>query len=120
MARLFTILVVEDDTAVRDLLMRILSEKGLGVLTASDGYEALRILAERPVDVLFADIVMAGIDGVRLARQAKLMRPGIKVLFATGYPQKATERNAMHVGRVLYKPLRAVEVVREVEALLAA
>jgi CheY-like chemotaxis protein len=120
MARLFTILVVEDDTPVRDLVMRILSEKGLAVLTARDGYEALRILSERPVDVLFADIVMAGIDGVQLARQAKLMRPEIRVLFATGYPQKATERKAMHVGIFLYKPLRAVEVIKEVQALLAA
>ncbi len=96
-------------------------ERGFGVLTADDGYEALRILSEkRPIDVLFADIVMPGMDGVQLARQAKLMRPEIKVLFATGYVQKATERNAIHVGRVLYKPLRQAEVIREVESLLAA
>jgi CheY-like chemotaxis protein len=120
MARLFTVLVVEDDTPVRDLVMGMLSEKGLGVLTARDGYEALRILSERHVDVLFADIVMAGIDGVQLARQAKLIRPDIKVLFATGYPQKAAEREAMRHGRVLFKPLREPEVVREVQALLAA
>src|ERR1700688_4570072 len=120
MARPFTILVVEDESAVRDLVMRMLSEKGFGVLTAGDGYEALRILSEkRPIDVLFADIVMAGIDGVQLAKQAKLMRPDIKVLFTTGYVQKATERGAMHVGRVLYKPLRQAELVGAVEALLA-
>ena len=120
MARFLTILVVEDDSAVRDLVMRMLSEKGFGVLTANDGYEALRILAAHHVDLLFADIVMPGIDGVQLARQAKQMRPEIKVLFATGYAQKVTERGAMHVGRVLYKPLRQAELVREVEALLAA
>jgi len=115
------ILVAEDESVVRDLVMRMLSERGFGVLTADDGYEALRILSEkRPIDVLFADIVMPGMDGVQLARQAKLMRPEIKVLFATGYVQKATERNAIHVGRVLYKPLRQAEVIREVESLLAA
>ncbi|HKW55374.1 MAG TPA: response regulator [Stellaceae bacterium] len=121
MARRFTILVVEDDSAVRDLVVRMLSERGFGVVAASDGYEALRILAEnRPIDVLFADIVMAGIDGVQLAKQAKLMRPEIKVLFATGYVQKANERGAVRVGRVLYKPLREVEVVGAVQAVLAA
>lgn len=120
MAKLLTILVVEDESDVRDLVMRLLSEKGFGVLTAKDGYDALRILAEHRVDLLFADIVMPGIDGVQLARQAKLMQPGLKVLFATGYAQKATERQAMHVGRVLFKPVRQAELVREVESLLAA
>jgi two-component system, cell cycle response regulator CpdR len=77
-------------------------------------------LSGRSVDLLFADIVMPGMDGVQLARQAKLMQPGLKVLFATGYAQRATERAAMRVGRVLFKPLREAEVIREVEALLAA
>ena len=120
MVQHFTILVVEDDTAVRDVLIQILSEKGLGVLTAGDAYEAIRILADRHVDVLFTDIIMPSMDGVELAKQAKLMRPGIKVLFATGYAQKAVERDAVRVGRVLYKPLRQVEVIRAVESLLAA
>jgi CheY-like chemotaxis protein len=121
MAGPFTILVVEDESVVRDLVMRMLSERGFGVLTANEGYEALRILSEkRPIDVLLADIVMPGMDGVQLAKQAKLMRPGIKVLFATGYARKVTERGAMHVGRVLYKPLRQAELVGAVQSLLAA
>jgi CheY-like chemotaxis protein len=122
--RLFTILVVERESTARDLVMRMLSEKGFGVLRANDGYEALRILSERPVDLLFADIGMLGIDGVQLATQAKMMQSGLKVLFATGYAQRATERAteraAMHLGRVLFKPLREAMVLREVEALLAA
>lgn len=120
MASLPTILFVEDDTAVREVVIQMLSEKGFGVLTAADAYEAIRILAERHVDLIFTDIVMAGMDGVQLAKQAKLIRPGVKVLFATGYAQKATERGAMRVGRVLFKPLREAEVIREVEAALAA
>jgi two-component SAPR family response regulator len=56
--------------------------------------------------------------GVQLASQAKAMRPGIRVLFATGYVQRATERGAMRLGRLLYKPLRQAEVIREVEAVL--
>jgi CheY-like chemotaxis protein len=119
-ARYSTILLVEDDAAVRDVLIRMLSEKGFGVITAGDAYEAIRVLAERHVDLLFTDIIMPSMDGVHLAKQAKLIRPEIKILFATGYAQKAVEREAAQVGRVLHKPLREAEVIREVEALLAA
>jgi two-component system, cell cycle response regulator CpdR len=117
---LFTVLFVEDDWAVRDVVIRALSEKGFGVLTAGDGFEALRVLAERPADLLFADIVMPGMDGVELAERAKLVRPGLKVLFVTGYPQRAAERDATSHGRILYKPLREAELLREVEGALAA
>lgn len=115
-----SILIVEDDIAVRDVLIRVLSEKGFGVLTASNGYEATRILAERHVDVLFTDIMLPGMDGVQLAKQAKLMRPGLKVLFETGYAQLATTRDAIRHGRVLYKPLRQAEIIQAVETLIAA
>jgi CheY-like chemotaxis protein len=113
------ILLVEDEPDVRDVVIRILSEKGFGVLSAPDGFEALRILAAGRVDLLFTDIVMPGMDGVELAKRAKALRSGLKVLFATGYPQRAAERNAIHHGRILYKPLRQVELLREVEAALA-
>ena len=116
----FTILFVEDDIAVRDLVTRILSEKGFGVLSAGDAYEAIRHLAEHQVDLIFTDIIMPSMDGVQLAKQARLMRPEIKVLFATGYAQKAMERGAARHGKVLFKPLREAEVIREVEAVLAA
>jgi|SRR5690242_12057882 len=121
MAGFITILLVEDDSAVRDVLIRILSEKGFGVLTAGNAYEAIRILGDRHVDVLFADIVLpGGMDGVQLARQARLIRPGIKVLFQTGYAQRATERGAFRLGQVLFKPLRQPDVIRAMEQLLAA
>jgi two-component system, cell cycle response regulator CpdR len=120
MPQFSTVLFVEDDTSVRDVVIRVLSERGLGVLTAGDAYEAIRILAERHVDLIFTDIVMPSMDGVQLAKQARLMRPGIKVLFTTGYPQKAIERDAARHGKVLYKPVREPEIIREVEALLAA
>ena len=120
MAPSFTVLIVDDDSDMRDVLAQVLREKGLRVLTASHGYEAVRILGDHPVDLLLADIVMPGMDGVQLAAQAKLIRPGIKVLFATGYAQKANERNAMRLGRVLFKPFRQPDVIREVEMLLGS
>ena len=115
-----TILFVEDESDLRSLVTGMLSAKGFRVFAASDGYDAIRILAQHHVDLLFTDIVMPGMDGVQLASQAKAMRPGIKVLFATGYAQRATERGAIRLGTLVYKPLRQAEVIREVEALLGA
>ena len=119
MAMPFTILFAEDDTAVRDVVVRMLSDRGFRVFAASDGYEALRIVAEHHVDLLFTNIVMAGLDGVQLAKQAKVMRPGLKVLFATGHAQKAAEVEAMGLGKPLLKPIRPDEVMQEIDALLA-
>jgi len=119
-APVLTILFVEDETDLRALVMSMLSAKGFRVFAAADGYEAVRILAAHHVDLLFTDVVMPGMDGVQLASQAKAMRPDIKVLFATGYAQRALERGAMRLGRLLYKPLREPEVIREVEAMLGA
>ena len=120
MADLRSILVVEDESAARDLVIRMLSEKGFGVLTADNADEALRILAQRPVDLLFSDIVLPAMNGVELAKQARLLWPELKVLFATGYAREATERDAMQFGKVLRKPLRAAELLATVQALLAS
>ncbi len=118
MAPSFTVLIVEDVSEILDVLVQVLLARGLRVFAARNGYEALPILRGEPVDLLLADIVMPGMDGVQLATQAKLIRPGIKVLFATGYAQKATERNAMRLGPVLFKPIRQPQLIREVEMLL--
>jgi len=113
-----TVLFVEDESDLRDLVMGMLLAKGLRVFAAADGIDALHILHRHHVDLLFTDIVMPGINGVQLARYAKDLRPGLKVLFTTGYVQRALERNAVLYGPVLFKPLRHSEIIQEVEALL--
>jgi two-component system, cell cycle response regulator CpdR len=123
-AQIFSVLFVEDDTAIRDVVMHELyvrgfAARGFEVLAAGDACDAIRILSERHVDVLFTDIIMPGMDGVELAKQAKLIRPEIKVLFATAYALKAFERRAIQQGRILYKPLRQLEIVQELEQLVA-
>ncbi len=119
MGRQFTIVFAEDDFAVRGIVVEALKAKGFRVFPAADGHEALRLLAAHPVDLLLADIVMPGLDGVQLARKAKQMHPAIKVLFTTGYSQRAAEREAMRHGRLLFKPVRHPELTREIETLLA-
>ena len=115
-----TILFVEDETDLRDLVMTLLLAKGFRVFVARDGVDALHIIRTHDVDLLFTDIVMPGIDGVQLAKRARGIRPGLKVLFTTGYVQRATEREAARFGPVLFKPLRYTEIIQEVEALLGA
>src|SRR5690348_13131806 len=116
---MLTILFVEDDSAVRDVVMQLLYQHGFAVLTAADAYDAMRIVRERHVDVLFTDIIMPGMDGVQLAKQARSIRPGIRVLFETGYAQLATTRLAVSYGQVLYKPLREAEIVAAIQSLAA-
>jgi CheY-like chemotaxis protein len=113
-----TVLFVEDESDLRDLVMGMLLSKGFRVFVAADGIDALHILHRHHVDLLFTDIVMPGINGVLLARHAKGLQPELKVLFTTGYVQRALERNAVLYGPVLFKPLRHTEIIQEVEALL--
>lgn len=114
------ILFVDDERALRDFVAHVLTTSGFRVLTASDGAEALSIIAAQPVDMLFTDIVMPSRNGVELAEQAKRLRPQIRVLFVTGYAQRATEQAALRLGRTLFKPVRMPEILREVKALFAA
>jgi CheY-like chemotaxis protein len=108
----FTVLLVEDDTLVRDAVIELLRQHGFATLVAQDGYEAIRLLMEHPVDLLFTDIVMPGISGFELARQAKVIRPELRVLYMTGHAEQ--ERGGLRYGKLLLKPLRATEILAEV------
>jgi signal transduction histidine kinase len=91
-----TILVVEDEAMVRHLAVESLRELGYSVLEAESGAAALRIVAERDgIDLIFTDIVMPEINGRQLAEQAVQIRPGIKVLFTTGYTRNAVVHNGV-------------------------
>ncbi|HTW51177.1 MAG TPA: response regulator [Stellaceae bacterium] len=90
-----TILVVEDEELVRDVAVEMIRELGYKVLAASDGNEALQVLQGiASIDLLFTDVLMpGGVSGVALARKARQIRQGLKVLLTSGYP--ATEGSQM-------------------------
>jgi CheY-like chemotaxis protein len=94
-----TILVVEDDADVRIYTVEVLRELGYGVIEAGDAHSALRLLRDAAVhcDLLFTDVVLpGGMNGEQLAQAAHEARPGLKVLFTTGYARNAI----VHHGRV--------------------
>ncbi|MGE3334310.1 MAG: CHASE3 domain-containing protein [Rhodospirillaceae bacterium] len=85
-----TVLVVEDDEAVRKLAVEGLNELGYAVLHADTAVQALKLLEEHPsVVLLFTDVVMPNVNGRELADEAQRRRPNLKVLFTTGYTRNA-------------------------------
>jgi CheY-like chemotaxis protein len=117
MAQALTVLLVDDDPLVRDTLVAIIAAAGFRVLETSSAIEAMRILAQEHVDVLFTDIVMPDQDGIELAREAKKLRPNLHVMFATGYYSRARDTNQL--GKLLFKPLRAPQIEAALKELLS-
>lgn len=120
-----TVLVCEDDDEVRAYSVEVLRELGYRVLEAHDGASALRLLErqEGGVDLLFTDVVLpGGMNGAAVAQQARELRPGLKVLFTTGYARNAI----VHHGRLdpgvelITKPFTFAELAARVRELLDA
>jgi two-component system cell cycle sensor histidine kinase/response regulator CckA len=118
-----TILVVEDEDAVRYLACRVLRGNGYRVLEAGDPAAALRIVrAEgQPVDLLVTDIVMPGMSGPALAERLVAGWPHLKVLYITGYAEEAIERQGALPagGALLEKPFTAQQLADRVRQALA-
>ncbi|MBK5517975.1 PAS domain S-box protein [Pseudomonas sp. TH10] len=88
-----TVVLVEDDPAVRLLVLNLLKELGYQAHEARDAIEALPLLeSDARVDLLVTDVGLPGMNGRQLAEIARQRRPGLKVLFMTGYAEKAAER----------------------------
>jgi PAS domain S-box-containing protein len=86
-----TVLVVEDEPVIRDLIVEVLQELGYRALEAADGLSGLRILQSRMrIDLLVTDVGLPGLNGRQLADHARETRPDLKVLFITGYAENAT------------------------------
>jgi CheY-like chemotaxis protein len=117
-----TILVVEDERAVRELAARGLREHGYTVLTAERAEEAIRLLDEErpPVDLLLTDAVLPGASGLTLASVATARRPGLQVVYMSGYAHEALARQGMlEPGMILIeKPFTPATLARKVREVL--
>jgi CheY-like chemotaxis protein len=117
-----TILIVEDDDALRSFAVETFNDLGYHVLEAANGQAALEVLDRRDnIVLLFTDVVMpGGLNGRQLADEARRRRPGLKVLFTTGYSRNAI----VHHGRLdpgvqmISKPFSFNELGAKVRAIL--
>ena len=116
-----TVLLVEDEDAVRNACRRILERAGFEVVVASDGSQALEQLDDRPIDLLLTDVIMpGGITGRDLAERLQADRPGLPVLFMSGYTADViATRGILAPGiSVVEKPFTTADLLGKVRALL--
>jgi signal transduction histidine kinase len=112
------ILIVDDDSSVRDVTASILEDLGYVVLKLGSGGAALDLLDRQPnVDLVLLDFAMPGMSGVEVARQVQLKHPAIPILFVTGYADKNALRDVGEE-RIIKKPFIGEELAKKVNAAL--
>ncbi len=115
-----TVLVVEDEASVRAFVSETLAGHGYGVIEAADSKAGLRLLqSDIPIDALVTDIGLpGGMDGHRMVLESRAARPGLPVLFMTGYARPEVLDNSPLEARVLTKPFALEALLRSVDVLL--
>lgn len=117
-----TILLVEDEAAVRGLARRILTQKGYRVLEASDGVIALRVAAAHvgEIDLVLTDVAMPNLGGRGMVEELKELSPTMRVLFMSGYPKEEVfpEKGSADRTPYLQKPFTGDTLFAEVRAAL--
>ncbi len=116
------ILLAEDDTSMRTFVTVALEKAGHKVTACPDGTSALAALEkpETQFDLLLTDIVMPGLDGIELSGRASTLKPGIKVMFITGFAAMATGKadNKNPQMRIVSKPFHLGQLIAEVKKIL--
>lgn len=122
------ILVVDDEPEVRALAREVLEAKGYRILEAGNAEEALRVAQEHadPIDLLLTDVVMPGLHGHELAAQLRAQRPGLKVLYMSGFVLAQAQHEMLETraglepgSPLLPKPFSSESLARKVGEVLA-
>lgn len=106
------ILVVDDDTAIRDSTSQILTDSGFRVVEARDGAEALRAIDVEQPALIVLDVQMPGIDGPAFARELRTRLRRVPLVILTGVPDPKREADRCNAEAFLRKPFDADELVR--------
>ncbi|MEE8333493.1 MAG: response regulator [Alphaproteobacteria bacterium] len=117
-----SILIAEDDKAVREFVSRALQQDGHDIIAVGDGQQALTALGNQPFDMLLTDIVMPRMDGIALALKASKDYPALPVLLMTGYSaerQRAHNLDAL-IHDVISKPFTLKDIRSAVRRVLEA
>ena len=115
-----TILVVEDEPALREYSTELLTSTGYKVICAEDGEVALEILNKEKIDLLLSDVIMPGIDGYQLAAKAQEIQPDMKIQMVSGYNDKhyISDANEQLQKNQLNKPFKSGELLERIRHLL--
>jgi CheY-like chemotaxis protein len=116
-----TVLVVEDEPVIRNLIVEVLEDLGYRALEANDGPSGLKLLHSRHrIDLLVTDVGLPGMNGRQLADQARERRPNLKVLFITGYAENATLANGFleHGMQMLTKPFAVDALAQKIRHMI--
>lgn len=116
-----TILLVEDEEMVRKLMLSMLRNEPYALLEADSPEAALRLAREFPghIDLLITDLMMPKMDGAELAKAVAAVRPGIRVLFMSGYTDAGSVVNGgPPAERFLHKPFTAASLIAVIEEIL--
>jgi hypothetical protein len=117
-----TVLVVEDEPVVRGVILEMLAEQGYRMLEAVDGPSGLDMLrGGQRIDLLITDVGLPGINGRQLADQAREIRPGLKVLFITGYAgSAATSHGFLQPGmEMITKPFDLDHLAQRIRTMVS-
>lgn len=115
-----TILLVDDEPAVRSIVLRILKRAKYTVLEAENGESALKLAEEHegPIDLVITDMFMPGLRGPEVVQRLAPKRPGLRALFMSGYADQDARTGVPAGANFLNKPFSAQELAAAVEAVL--
>jgi CheY-like chemotaxis protein len=115
-----TVLVVDDEPAIRQIARRILEDGGYQITEAEGGLEAIALLAQGlPLDLLMADLDMPGLGGDEMVRRIRATRPDLKVLYVTGHIDRLMDARPLWEGEAfLEKPFNPVGLREAISLLL--
>lgn len=115
-----TILVVDDEEAIRELMVAALASKTRDVLTAGSGEEALEAVKRSDVDLVLLDLSMPGMNGVDTFREIHALRPALPVMIVTAYPDSDLMAKALEIGpfTMISKPVDLAQIQKTVDRIV--
>ena len=115
-----SVLIVDDETFIRQILARIVSREGYEVRQASDGQDALDRLSEVSYDIVISDIKMPNMDGIELLGEIKTIHPDVGVILITAYAGEYSAEEALKAGADAFiaKPFKNTEIAETLRKVL--
>ncbi len=111
-----TLLVIDDDPRIRQLIEQLLRRYGYQVLCAADGWEGLTLFQQTHVDLILLDLSMPGLNGEQILERLIAQTPDVKVIMITGFIYEEDSLSAAKA--IIYKPFALNDLVRQIRAVL--